>query len=152
MAYQRKDPKDRIGHARFAKSDPRHEEHGPVTRGKTRREGIPIPEADPKWMPEARSWFNSLKMSGQSDFYEASDYATAVAAARALDMALRDYNASMFAHFVRLSERLGVTFADRARARIILDDPDIADADEDHADNVVHNWQERLDRKRREEN
>jgi hypothetical protein len=145
MAYQKKPPGERIGHPRFAKSDPRYQDQGPpMTRGLTRRDGIAIPEADPSWLPIARSWFNSLKLSGQCDLYEASDWMTAVAAARALDMGLRSYNASLFAQFARLSERLGSTFVDRSRARIVLDAPEPTDADEDAADVVVHGWQARL--------
>jgi hypothetical protein len=108
------------------------------------RAGIPLPKANPKWLPEARSWYNSLALSGQSEFYEASDWATAVAAAKALDIFLRTYNASIFANFVKLSERLGVTITDRKRARIELEDPDLEDADEDAADGAVTGWQSRL--------
>jgi hypothetical protein len=114
-------------------------------RGNTRRAEIPIPDADEHWLPEAQSWFRSLKLSGQSEFYEASDWATAVAAAHAYDIFLRTYNASILAHFTRLSERLGVTIVDRKHARIELDEPqEPQDIDEEAADNVVHGWQERL--------
>jgi hypothetical protein len=95
-------------------------------------------------MPEAQSWFRSLARSGQSDFYEASDWATAVAAAQAYDIFLRTYNASVFGSFVRLSERLGVTVIDRKRSRIELDDPEPQDEDEDAADEAVQGWQARL--------
>lgn len=121
-------------------------------RGKTRRASIPIPDADDNWRPEAQSWFRSLKLSGQSEFYEASDWATAVAAAHAYDIFLRTYNASLLAHFVRLSERLGATVVDRKRARIELDEPgELRDVDEEVADNVVHGWQERLNARRDKE-
>src|SRR5690242_2825165 len=32
------------------------------------------------WLPEAQGWFRSLKLSGHAEFYEASDWATAMAA------------------------------------------------------------------------
>jgi hypothetical protein len=115
-----------------------------LARGSSRRAGIPIPEADPDWKPEAQSWFRSLARSGQSDFYEASDWATAVAAAQAYDIFLKTYNASIFGSFVRLSERLGVTITDRKRSRIELDDPEPQDQDEDAADEAVQGWQARL--------
>lgn len=35
------------------------------------------PKGDPKWHPVARRWFASLAASGQSKFYEASDWAVA---------------------------------------------------------------------------
>jgi hypothetical protein len=115
-----------------------------LARGSSRRAGIPIPEADANWRPEAQSWFRSLQLSGQSDFYEASDWATAVAAAQAYDIFLRTYNASIFGSFVRLSERLGATITDRKRSRIELEDPAPQDIDEDAADDAVQGWQARL--------
>jgi hypothetical protein len=123
-------------------------ETGPVTRGKSRRTEITVlPEANPNWLPQARSWYNSLRLSGQSDFYEASDWMMAVIAAQAFDTFLRTYNASILASFVRISERLGVTYSDRTRAGIVLADPAPRDADEDAADAAVIDWQKRLGRK-----
>jgi hypothetical protein len=137
--YQKKNPEDRIGHPHRA-----GEEIGPITRGRSRRKGIPIPEASDLWHPAAQSWFRSLRLSGQSEMYEASDWATAVAAAQAYDIFLRTWNASVLSHFVRLSERLGVTVVDRARARIVLDEEEATDTDEDAADRTVIEWQGRL--------
>jgi len=108
------------------------------------RNSVPIPKASKDWLPITRSWFNSLALSGQSEFYEASDWATAVAAAKAYDIFLRTYNASIFANFVKLSERLGVTVIDRKRSRIELTEPEQADEDEDAADEAVEGWQRRL--------
>ncbi len=120
-------------------------------RGQTRRASIPIPDADERWRPEAQSWFRSLKLSGQSSLFEASDWACAVAAAQAYDIFLRTYNASLLAHFVRLSERLGCTIVDRKRARIELDEPDEpTDHDAEHADATILQWQERLNARRDE--
>lgn len=142
MATPRKQPGNRIGGgATSAVDDPRYIS---VAKGQSRRQGIPIPEANPNWLPQARSWYNSLKLSGQSDFYEASDWATAIAAAQAYDVFLRTYNASILAVFERLSVRLGATITDRKRNRIELGDPEPADADEDAADAAVIEWQGRL--------
>jgi hypothetical protein len=115
-----------------------------VARGQSGAGTFPVPEANERWLPQARSWFNSLKLSGQSAFYEASDWATAVAAAQAYDIFLRTYNASVFASFVRLSERLGATVTDRKRSRIELSEPEPQDDDEDAADAAVEGWQARL--------
>jgi hypothetical protein len=122
-------------------NDPRYIQ---IARGQASDGDIPRPKPDPKWKPEARSWFNSLALSGQSEFYEPSDWATAVAAAQAYDVFLRTYNASIFAQFVRLSERLGCTISDRKRSRIELGEPDPTDEDEDSADEVVEGWHGRL--------
>jgi hypothetical protein len=141
MTEQRKQPGKRGGKATSAIDDPRFIE---VARGQSKRHGIEIPEASAKWVPQARSWYNSLRLSGQSDFYEASDWSTAVAAAQAYDIFLKTYNAAVFASFVRLSERLAVTVTDRKRSRIELTDPEVSDADEDAADAAVIEWQGRL--------
>jgi hypothetical protein len=137
----RKQPQQRGGGATSAVDDPRYIA---VSQGRAKRKGIPIPQANENWNPSVRSWFNSLRLSGQSEFYEASDWATAVAAAEAYNIFLRTYNASVFGSFVRLSERLGVTVVDRKRSRIELADDDVSDADEDAADNTVIEWQGRL--------
>lgn len=141
MAAPRKRPAERTGAGTGHGDDPRYIA---VSHGLSAAGDIPIPKADPKWKPEARSWFNSLKLSGQSEYYEASDWATAVAAAQAYDVFLRTYNASIFAQFVRLSERLGCTISDRKRSRIELGDPDPTDEDEDAADDAVDDWRRRL--------
>jgi hypothetical protein len=117
----------------------------PVLRGTTRRAGIVIPEANEYWHPAARSWFNSLALSGQSDFYEASDWATAVMAAQIYDSFMRTRQVSLLPQFLRLSERLGVTVVDRKRARIELDEPgEPTDADEEAADATVLAWRGHL--------
>ena len=104
----------------------------------------PIPTASEQWKPQARSWYNSLKLSGQSDFYEASDWATAVCAAQAYDTFLRTNSPGILAQFVRLSESLGATHSNRKRSGIELDEPEHTDADEEAADRAVNNWQLRL--------
>lgn len=46
------------------------------------------PVADPGWHPVAAAWFGSLAGSGQSAFYEPSDWATAVVLAEAMSREL----------------------------------------------------------------
>jgi hypothetical protein len=45
---------------------------------------VRAPRANPKWHPVARAWFNSLGRSGQSRFYEPSDWALAVLMAESI--------------------------------------------------------------------
>jgi hypothetical protein len=141
MPAPKKRPGERTGAPSGAANDPRFIN---VSRGISARGGIPIPDANPKWKPTARSWFNSLKLSGQSEFFEASDWATAVAAAEAYDVFLKTYNASIFAQFCKLSERLGCTVLDRKRGRIELGEPEPDDEDEDAANDAVLGWQGKL--------
>jgi hypothetical protein len=76
--------------------------------------------------------------------YEASDWAMAVAAAGALDVFLRTYNASVLTQFNIMSARLGCTVTDRKRSRIELSEPDPSDEDEEAAEEIVNGWQDRL--------
>ena len=46
------------------------------------------PVADPDWHPVATAWFESLGASGQSHFYEPSDWATAVVLAESISREL----------------------------------------------------------------
>jgi hypothetical protein len=141
MPARKKPADERTGKQKYAGQDPQFVE---VSKGTSRNKGIPIPKASPKWHPAAQSWFRSLALSGQSEFYEASDWATAVACAQAYDAFLRTRNASLLGQFTRLSERLGATIIDRKRARIELVDADLADLDEDAADAAILRWQGRL--------
>ena len=43
-----------------------------VTKGVLRP--VTVPDADPEWHPIARNLFDSLKTSGQADFYQDSDW------------------------------------------------------------------------------
>lgn len=49
---------------------------------------VEIPEADADWHPVARQWFESLAGSGQSAFYEPSDWATAFLLAESMSREL----------------------------------------------------------------
>lgn len=58
----------------------------------TKAEGAPEverPEPDERWHPAARRWFESLGQSGQSQFYEPSDWAVAYVLAESIS---REFN------------------------------------------------------------
>lgn len=141
MPAPKKKPSQRSGAGTGHGDDPRFIK---VSQGEAADKDLPIPEPDPSWKPKARSWYNSLKLSGHSKWFEPSDWATAVAAADAYDVFLRTHNASILAQFTRLSERLGATLSDRKRSRIELEEPVVDDEDEDAADEAVQGWQGRL--------
>jgi hypothetical protein len=129
-----------IGHPKHAKG----QEPIPRRSAKRLNANIVIPKASDNWHPVARSWYNSLALSGQAVFYEASDWATAVAAANALHKFMKTDNASILANFCRLSERLLVTEFDRKRARVDLTPQDVTDVDVDRATRSVVSWKGRL--------
>lgn len=83
--------------------------------------------------PRARRWYQSLKRSGQSQFYTPSDWQTALIAAEVLDRFFATGRASLLAEFNRMCSVLLVTEGDRRRARVELEpapapEEDIADA------------------------
>jgi hypothetical protein len=99
-------------------------------------EPVEIPEGDESWHRQAKAWFDSLTKSGQSRWYEPSDWAKAYLIAEGLNEYFRDVDAGpafddngrpLSARFanaatlkVLLSEMasLGVTESDRRRMRI----------------------------------
>jgi hypothetical protein len=82
-----------------------------------------VPEGDPSWHPVAASWFDSLKASGQSDFYEPSDWAIAVYVAEAMSRNLGDgkFSAMLFQSVMSAMSELLTTEGARRRARLELE-------------------------------
>lgn len=110
------------------------------------------PEADENWHPIARRWFDSLPLSGQSRFYEPSDWATAYLIAESMTRDLnpqfvgfaqtsRDTTEAEFAAiplkgaslaaYLKAMGNLLVTEGDRRRAQVELQRGSAADEDED---------------------
>lgn len=139
---QTKFPEDRIGHSQKSETqeDPRY-----LPRSTAQRLPVPaIPEPSNRWHPIVRSWYNSLKVSGQTQLWQASDWTTAVLAADSYDRFIRTGNGQVLMVFNRLSERLGATEIDRKRARIELTAAKEVDRDEQTADSAAISWKGRL--------
>lgn len=102
----------------------------PVTKGQSRP--TTIPRADPEWHPIARMLWDSLKRSGQSDFYEQSDWAVAYSLCEDLSLykASGRRSSQMAQVIYSTMSNLLVTEADRRRVRIELHEPE---AEEDTA-------------------
>lgn len=104
---------------------------------------VEVPPADEGWHPVARRWFDSLALSGQSRFYEPSDWGTAVTVAETLSRELKPQvvgtteegepiwaevpirGASLNA-ILKAMTGLMVTEGDRRRSRLELERPDAA--------------------------
>lgn len=72
----------------------------------------------------ARAWFESLKDSGQAQFYEPSDWALAVVATLALSKALRPgATAAMLGEAWKLMDSLLTTEVSRRKARLQVQRP-----------------------------
>jgi hypothetical protein len=104
-----------------------------VTKGLSRP--VRIPQADKDWHPIAKMLWDSLKKSGQSDFYEQSDWAFAYSLCEDLSLYKKpsvnrdgeEYfkrSGQMLQTIYSAMERLLVTEGDRRRVRIELHDPE----------------------------
>lgn len=75
------------------------------------------------WHPLAKTWYRALAESGQSAFYEPSDWATALVLGEALSKHLQadePLQASLLATFLKGSSMLLATEADRRRLVVEL--------------------------------
>jgi len=81
-------------------------------------EQVKIPDPSGDLHPDAMAWYQSLIDSPQSRYYEASDWHTAIIAARLLDDYLTNNRIGAITEWRHLSVNLLVTEADRRRGRI----------------------------------
>lgn len=81
------------------------------------------PAPDPEWHPIASEWFTSLADSGQSQFYEPSDWATARYIAEAMSQSLESSRMSgqLFSAILSGATELLTTEGARRRMRIELE-------------------------------
>ncbi|WP_372407220.1 hypothetical protein [Streptomyces luteireticuli] len=96
----------------------------PVTKGVARDVTVPDPDGD--WHPIARRLWDSLETSGQSDFYQQSDWAFAFSLCDDLSHYKRSTKRSgqMLQTIYSAFERLLVAEGDRRRVRIELHEPE----------------------------
>lgn len=125
---------------------------------------VAIPEPDEDcWHPVALAWYLSLEPSGQSRFYEPSDWATAYLIAESISRDLspqvvgitetgevvRDViplkGASLSA-YLRAMAVLMVTEGDRRRLQLELERPQPVDADAERAKGTVTDIRSRLEK------
>lgn len=80
----------------------------------------------------ARSWYESLAQSGQSKYYEPSDWALAVYAAEAMSRSLEGdrFSSDLFRQVFSVAESLLTTEWARRRARIEVDRSEDGEDDE----------------------
>lgn len=122
----------------------------PITKVPGARSAVPAPRADAKWHPVAKRWYQSLGKSGQAQFYEPSDWATAFMVAESMSRdlmpqvvgttesgeILRDtipMKGASLSSYLRACAVLLVTEGDRRRAQLELQRSDVGDPDEDSA-------------------
>lgn len=95
----------------------------PVTKGTMKP--VRVPAADKDWHPISKMLYNSLKRSGQSDFYQQSDWAFAFSLCDDLSHYKRQTKRSgqMLQSIYSAMTALLVTEGDRRRVRIELQEP-----------------------------
>lgn len=125
------------------------------------REAV-VPEPGEKWHPIAVSWFESLKVSGQSVFYEQSDWATAYLLAESISRDLKPQvvgvndetgepvlatipmkGASLAAYLKAMSVLL-VTEGDRRRAGVELERPTVDEPEQPATVSALDDYRRRL--------
>lgn len=109
-------------------------------------EEVEFPEVDADWHPIARRWFEALGKSGQSRFYEPSDWAEAQLVAEVMSRALLadKINGPLLTALMQGSTRLMATEGDRRRMRLELVRGNDVDADEEAAVSYLAEYRDRL--------
>ena len=85
---------------------------------------VPVPAADPAWHAIARDWYESLAKSGQSTFYEPSDWQYARYIADVMSRNLKQgkkFSAMLFTAVQSGMSDLLTTEADRRRVRLEIE-------------------------------
>lgn len=118
-----------------------------VTAPAGSRVPVPAPDPDPNWAPMVRRWFQSLGESGQSVFFEPSDWASAAIWAEVLDRALAQGDRpspGLVAAWLSGSGELLATEGSRRRMRIELERGSQVDEDSDAAVAALDQYRRRL--------
>jgi hypothetical protein len=118
----------------------------PVSKAPAASGTTAIPRASSNWHPAAKRWYQALKSSGESQWYQPSDWAEAWVVAEVLSqMLLADkLSAMLFAAWQGASARLLTTEGDRRRVRIELERGDKEDPDAEAGVTAMDEWRKRL--------
>jgi hypothetical protein len=118
---------------------------GPVTKGAAAPR-VTVPAASSEWNSIARRWYASLKLSGESQWYEPSDWMHAWVSAEMLSRMLEadKLSAMLYASWSSDTARLLVTEGDRRRLRMELEREKAADPDADAGVAQMDAWRARL--------
>lgn len=131
------------------RSDQRHGHRSKVEQGVVTHAlagGAVVPEPDDGWHRIAREWFVALGASGQSVFFEDSDWATAryVAEAMSRNLQAGRFSAQLFAAVLAGTTGLLCTEGDRRRLRIELERGTANDADDDASVSALDRYRDSL--------
>ena len=109
-------------------------------------EDVSQPSPDPDWHPIASRLWESLGRSGQSRFYEPSDWAVAYSLMDDLSYykASSKRSGQMLATIMSAMSSLLVTEGDRRRVQIELARPNADDSEENTKVAVMDKWRQKL--------
>lgn len=108
---------------------------------------VVTPDPSPEWHPAARGWFDSLAASGQSAFYEPSDWWEAYFIAEAMSRNLNQgakFSAVLFSSIVSAMGELLTSEGSRRRVRLELERSGVGDEDEDASVSELNAYRKRL--------
>ncbi|MFJ9671080.1 hypothetical protein ACIRP5_09880 [Streptomyces sp. NPDC101221] len=108
-----------------------------VTAPSANPDGAAAPPPEEDWHPIARRWYDSLVNSGQSFFFEPSDWAQAAYVAEAMSRNLNQgqrLSGQLFAAVISAASDLLTTEGSRRRLRIELSKAEAAEVDSGIAD------------------
>lgn len=105
-----------------------------------------VPLARGEWHEIAKDWFHSLKKSGQSSWFQPSDWMEAYVAAHMLSEMLTSekLSAMMYASWSSHTSRLLTTEGDRRRVRIELERASRKDEDAEAAVTTMDDWRKKF--------
>lgn len=106
--------------------------------------GVRGPECPDEVAGLAKRWYESLRTSGQSEFYADSDWTSALIIARAIEKFEERPTAHMLSAILSGFGSLAATEGDRRRLRIELERNVASDDDEDAAVVALDEYQRRL--------
>jgi hypothetical protein len=110
---------------------------------------VEVPPADEAWHPIAKDWYLSLAKSGQSKYYEPSDWQAAryVAEVMTKNLKAKRFSAQLMASVWAAMTDLLTTEADRRRVRMEIERPDGEDTKQPAGVTAIGEYRDRLKKK-----
>lgn len=108
---------------------------------------VKIPPANPEWHHIARTWYESIKDSGQCRFFEPSDWAAAQYVAEAIHRTLgrdKGMSAQLFTAAWSAMNDLLTTEGSRRRVRLELERADAGETPKSRQVAAIANYRDRL--------
>lgn len=107
---------------------------------------VPVPDPDPTWHPVALQWYRGLAESGQAQFYEPSDWATAQYVAEMMHRHLSQahLSAATMTAILSATTELMCTEGSRRRLRLELQRPGAAQPGTTEGVTTISDYRRRL--------